>query len=124
VFVGIFQELYRVCKGGALVKIAVPDPRHDNFSATRRTCGAVTPQTLTLFSKKNCAAWAKSKAANTPLAVYADVDFELREVKRIVDPQFVKRKNLDDLCNAWNNVVVEWRMVLEVIKPAPAKAAA
>jgi predicted SAM-dependent methyltransferase len=38
VFVGIFQELYRVCKGGALVKIAVPDPRHDNFSATRRTC--------------------------------------------------------------------------------------
>jgi hypothetical protein len=32
--------------------------------------------------------------------------------------------NLDDLCNAWNNVIVEWRMVLEVVKPSAAKAAA
>jgi hypothetical protein len=123
VFVGIFCELYRVCRGGALVKIAVPDPHHDDFLGDPTHVRAVTPQTLTLFSKKNCAAWAKSKAANTPLAVYADVDFELREVKRVVDPALVKRVNLDELCNAWRNVVVEWRMVLEVMKPA-AKAAA
>jgi hypothetical protein len=116
VFVGIFQELYRVCKGGAVVKIAVPDPRHDNFFGDPTHVRAVTPQVLTLFSKKNCAAWAKSGAANTPLAVYADVDFELKEIKRIVDPAFVERKNLDDLCHAWNNVIVEWRMVLEVVK--------
>lgn len=116
VFVGIFQELYRVCKGGALVKIAVPDPRHNNFFGDPTHVRPVTPQTLTLFSKKNCASWAKQGAANTPLAVYADVDFEIREVKRLVDPAFVKRANLEDLCNAWNNVIVEWKIVLEVIK--------
>lgn len=123
VFIGIFKELYRVCRGGALVRIAVPDPRHNNFFGDPTHVRPVTPQTLTLFSKKNCASWAKSKSANTPLAVYADVDFDIREVKRLVDPKFLKRANLEDLCNAWNNVVVEWKITLEVIKPV-AKAAA
>jgi hypothetical protein len=118
VFIGIFRELYRVCRGGALVRIVVPDPRHDNFLGDPTHVRPVTPQMLTLFSKKNCASWAKAKAANTPLAVYADVDFEIRDVKRLVDKLFVDRKNLDDLCNAWNNVIVEWRVVLEVIKDA------
>jgi hypothetical protein len=124
VFIGIFQELYRVCRGGALVKIVVPDPRHDNFFGDPTHVRPVLPQTLTLFSKKNCASWAKSGAANTPLAVYADVDFEIKSCTRVVDPKFLDRKNLDELCNAWNNVVVEWKMVLEVIKPSPAKAVA
>src|SRR5260221_267479 len=78
VFIAVFIELYRICKKGALVRIAVPDPRHDHFYGDPTHVRAVTPLTLSLFSKKNCASWAKSGSANTPLAVYADVDFELR----------------------------------------------
>lgn len=115
-FVGIFQELYRVCKGAALVKIAVPDPRHDHFFGDPTHVRAVTPLTLSLFSKKNCASWAKSGAANTPLAVYADVDFETIEIKRAVEPDLMSKPNLDSLARHWNNVIVEWRMVLKVIK--------
>ena len=31
VYLGIIKELYRVCRDGAKIKIAVPHPRHDNF---------------------------------------------------------------------------------------------
>src|SRR5438128_1961143 len=30
-FFKIIQELYRVCKNGAIIDIAVPHPRHDDF---------------------------------------------------------------------------------------------
>jgi len=118
VFVGIFQELYRVCKPGALVKIVVPHPRHDNFLGDPTHVRVVTPQVLSLFSKKLCAEWAAKGAANTPLAVYADVDFEIRDVRMIVEPAFAKKPNLEELARHWNNVVVEYQMVLEVMKPA------
>jgi hypothetical protein len=116
VFIGVFVELFRVCKGGAMVHIAVPHPRHDHFLGDPTHVRAVTPEVVSLFSKKNCASWAKEGAANTPLAVYADVDFEIREAKLIVDPQYASRPNVEDLARHWNNVAVEWRMALEVIK--------
>lgn len=118
VFVGVFQELYRVCLGGALVKIAVPHARHDNFIGDPTHVRVVTPQVLSLFSRALCAQWAKDGAANTPLAVYADVDFEIRDVKMIVEPAYAKKPNLEELARHWNNVVVEYRMVLEVMKPS------
>jgi hypothetical protein len=116
VFVGIFQELYRVCRGGALVKIAVPHPRHDNFIGDPTHVRAVTPQVLSLFSRKLCAMWAKEGAANTPLALYAGVDFEMRDLRVIVDPAYAKRPNVEELVRHWNNVAVEYRMVIEAIK--------
>jgi hypothetical protein len=116
VFIGIFRELYRVCAPGAVVKIAVPHPRHDHFLGDPTHVRVVTPEVLSLFSKKNCASWAKSGAANTPLALYADVDFELRETKFIVEPQYASKPNVMDLARHWNNVVQEIRMELEVVK--------
>jgi SAM-dependent methyltransferase len=116
VFVGIFRELYRVCKGGAKVQIAVPHPRHDHFLGDPTHVRVVTPEVLSLFSKKNCASWAKAGAANTPLAVYADVDFELLETRFLVDPEFKDKPNVEHLAKHWNNVVQEIRMVLGVVK--------
>jgi hypothetical protein len=116
VFVGIFKELYRVCKGGAQVRIVVPDPRHDHFYGDPTHVRPVTPLTLSLFSKKNCAAWAKAGAANTPLALYADVDFAMKTIEKAVEPSLLGKPNLDHIAHHWNNVVVEWRMTLEVLK--------
>src|SRR5687767_8310331 len=50
-FVRIMQELYRVCRAGAEVRIAVPHPRHDNFFDDPTHVRAITPMTLELFSK-------------------------------------------------------------------------
>lgn len=120
VFIGIFQELYRVCKGGAQIKIAVPHPRHDHFLGDPTHVRVVTPEVLSLFSKKNCAEWARAGNANSPLALYADVDFELRETRWVIEKEFVDKPNVEHLAKHWNNVVQEIRMVLEVIKGVPA----
>ena len=51
-FIRIMQELYRVCRKGATVRIAVPHLRHDNFFDDPTHVRAITPMTLELFSRK------------------------------------------------------------------------
>jgi hypothetical protein len=116
VFIGVMQELYRICRAGAAIHIAVPHPRHDNFISDPTHVRPVTPQMLELFSKRNCERWRLEGAATSPLALYAGVDFELRDVKMLVEPRFDGRPDLDELAMLSNNVVAEYRMVLEVIK--------
>ena len=115
-FIGVMQEIYRVCRAGAAVHVAVPHPRHDNFISDPTHVRPITPATLALFSKRLCEQWKKELAANTPLALYAGVDFEVREWKVVVDPKYAGRPDLDDLIENWNNVATEYRIVLEVIK--------
>jgi hypothetical protein len=117
VFIGIMKELYRVCRGGATIHIAVPHPRHDFFTDDPTHVRAITPQTLQLFSKANCEEWKRMGASNSPLALYAGVDFELRAWTQTVDPAYKNHPNLDELLRHWNNIATEYRMVLEVIKP-------
>jgi hypothetical protein len=116
VFIGVMKELYRVCRNGARVRIAVPHPRHDNFFDDPTHVRAVTPMTLSLFSKAQCLKWKAEGASNSPLALYAGVDFALLEWKETVDKKFRDHPNLADMLQHWNNVATEYRMVLEVIK--------
>lgn len=124
VFIGIVKELYRVCQPGAKVHIVVPHPRHDHFLGDPTHVRVITPEVLSLFSKQNCARWAEQRAANTPLAVYYDVDFELRAIRKVLDePYFSQFKSgeldaiaLDQLERECNNVVKEIRMVWECVK--------
>jgi SAM-dependent methyltransferase len=116
VFIGIMQELYRVCRGGATIHIAVPHPRHDNFFDDPTHVRAITPMTLSLFSRENCAKWQAAGGSNSPLAVYADVDFRLTAWSETVDPRFKDHPNLEEMLRHWNNIATEYRMVLEVVK--------
>ncbi len=77
VFIGIMKELYRVCRPEGIVRIAVPHPRHDHFIGDPTHVRVVTPAMLSLFSKANCRRWAEQGAANSPLALYHDVDFAI-----------------------------------------------
>ena len=52
IFLNIVKEIYRICKSKAVVQINVPHPRHDNFLGDPSHVRAITPQLLTLFSKK------------------------------------------------------------------------
>src|SRR5438270_12013588 len=49
IFLGIMKEMYRVCQGGAAVRIVVPHPRHDYFLADPTHVRAITPFGLQLF---------------------------------------------------------------------------
>lgn len=52
VFLSLFQELYRVCRNDALIRIVVPHPRHDHFLNDPNHVRAITPNLLALFSRK------------------------------------------------------------------------
>jgi len=116
VFIGVMQEIYRICRAGATIHIAVPHPRHDNFLNDPTHVRAVTPMTMALFSRENCLRWEADGAANSPLALYADVDFRLVDWKAIVDEKYKDHPNLEEMLERYNNIATEYRMVLEVIK--------
>jgi SAM-dependent methyltransferase len=116
VFLGVMKEIYRVCRNGAQIRIAVPHPRHRFFTDDPTHVRPITPGTMQLFSKRNCEEWRRDGVSNSPLAFYADVDFELRQMQVIVDPKYVNEPNLQDMIERQNNVATEYQMVLEVIK--------
>jgi hypothetical protein len=123
-FIAIMRELYRVCAPGALVKIVVPHPRHDHFLGDPTHVRVITPEVLSLFSKKNCARWKEIGASNTPLAVYHDVDFDLVEKRLVIEPKYLEAfrsgqitaLELDTLVAERNNIASEIRMTLRAVK--------
>ncbi len=117
----VFKELYRVCKPGAVVHVTVPSPRHDDWLNDPTHVLRVTPEFLQLLSRKNCRRFAEMKAANSPLAEYLGVDFELTKAEQVLDPAFNHLANdpaLAELIRTRNNVVKEIRATLKVIKEA------
>jgi hypothetical protein len=132
VFCQIMKELHRVCVDGAKINIAVPHPRHDDFLNDPTHVRVITPEVLGLFSMANCLKWAEIGAANSPLAMYHGVDFELQECRRVIEEphwgEFQQKKitavELQRRVDTLNNVVKELRMVLRVVKPVRTKVAA
>lgn len=127
-FLDIMQEIYRVCSHGATLQVNVPHPRHDHFLGDPTHVRAITPDLFALFSKKNNESWRHMGAANTPLALYLDVDFELRQVTQVIEQDYLRRlesgeiteMTLQQLIRERNNIVSEFRITLTVIKQAGA----
>ena len=125
VFFGIIRELYRICAPDARIEVAVPHPRHDHFINDPTHVRIVTPEMMLLFSMEKNFEWKRKGHANSPLAFYLNVDFELVKTVCILDEiwaQKLERKeiNEDDVAKAaglHNNVVKEFRMTLRVVKP-------
>lgn len=123
-FIGVMKELYRVCRDGAEVRIAVPHPRHDDFLSDPTHVRAITPMTLALFSRRQNLEWAKKGGSNTMLALYHGVDFETRKIARVYEEPYrtdleagrLSQAEAEALASQRNNVVREYRYVLEVVK--------
>jgi tetratricopeptide (TPR) repeat protein len=123
VYLRLMQELYRVCRRGALVRVVVPHWRHDNFFADPTHVRAVTPLGLQLFSKRLNRRWAEEGLANSPLGLYLDVDFDLREVRYKpsehwyrLHPGSVDQALLLRESALYGNLIEQISMVLEVMK--------
>ena len=120
----IFQEMYRVCKQGAKIRIVVPHFRHQFFYDDPTHVRVVTPQGLKLFSKKLNKLWADKGKANSPLGLYLNIDFDLKQT--IIKPSQdwfrlhpepnVDIKLLQQESAIYNNLIEHYDMTLEVIK--------
>ena len=123
-FMMIMKEMYRVCEPGALIHIAVPHPRHDNFIGDPTHVRPVVPMTFELFSRKNNLEWQRMKASNSPLALHHGVDFEVVDTTMILDEPYASDlrsgklsvEDLEPLLRRQNNVASEIRIRLKVVK--------
>ena len=124
VFFGIIKELYRICKAGALIQINVPHPRHDNFLNDPTHVRLITPELLGLFSKRLNHEWKEKGVSNSPLAIYLDVDFEIKAVTHVLEKKYmtllndkqISEQELVTIISERNNIVSEYQITLEVIK--------
>lgn len=126
VYLEIIKELYRVCRDGAKIKIAVPHPRHDNFISDPTHVRPIVPESIGLFSQAANREWLAVGAANTPLGVYIGVDFAIQSVTFGLAPAWRERFDRKEITVAdlqhamatYNNVVKEIEMIITPIKPA------
>jgi hypothetical protein len=124
VFLKVIQEVYRISKGGAIIKINVPHPRHDDFVSDPTHVRPITPLTLQLFDLELNLQWREMKAANSPLAIYLGVNLKLLSTKITLEPVYLQlleseQINYDQigkLIRERNNVAKEFQFILKVIK--------
>jgi len=124
IFLKIMQELYRVCCNGAIINIKVPHHRSDAFFGDPTHVRAITPAVLELFSKKRNIETTQKGYANTTLALFLDVDFEIIDYKIDLLPTWAKKYEskeitFDELNFAlthYYNVVNQLNFILQVIK--------
>lgn len=123
-YIRILQELYRICTHEATIQIKVPHPRHDDFITDPTHVRPVTPDGLMLFSKRLNREWGKLGAANSPLGLYHDVDFEVVNTNYLLDEPWnsqytngqITQKDVIQAIRQYNNVVKEISITLKVIK--------
>jgi hypothetical protein len=128
IFLNIVKELYRVCRDGTIISIAVPHPRHDDFINGPTHVRVITPDMLSLFNKKLNKQWAEGGYANSTLGIYLDVDFEVMETRfGLEEPwqsQFssnkITKQQLAQASRQFNNVIKQIDISWRVIKPNPA----
>ena len=127
-FIGIMKELYRVAAPGCTIRIVVPHPRHDDFLNDPTHVRPITPDLLTLFSKKYNLRWQAMGAANSPLALYHDIDFEIVAVSSELDEPYasayrngsLSEEQLKNAIRAYNNVIRASTIDLRAVKAASA----
>lgn len=116
------QEIYRVCKHGAIVDIRVPHPRHDSFLADPTHRRPVTIVGMQLFSKKFNKHCREQGYASSRLGEYFGVDFEVMDYRYIPDEkvrvkfQSFTAEQIEDYANEHNNIISEVHIKLVVNK--------
>jgi hypothetical protein len=125
-YLGVLRELYRVCQDGARVFITVPHPRHDDFLIDPTHVRPILAESFQLLSRRRCLDWKARGIANTPLALYLDVDFEVEKVAHTLDALWQRQleagkmttEELGAMAQQVNNVIKQTDIELRVLKPA------
>ncbi len=123
-YLSIIKEMYRICKPSTEVHITVPHPWHDDFINDPTHVRPITPDNMSLFSKKLNRLWAENGAANSPLGVYLNVDFEIKHVDFALDEPWASRvqsgelpeHELPQVARRYNNVIKQTKITLVAVK--------
>ena len=107
-----------------MITVVVPHPRSDSFVNDPTHVRVVTPGVFALFSKANNRQAEAMGAANTPLGLYLDVDFELVDVRYPLDEpwltqlarQQISPEEIMVAMKKFNNVAKEIHLSLKVVK--------
>ena len=91
-FFHLIQELYRVCKHGAIINITVPHPLHEVFLADPTHKRPITVNTFKLFSKTFNKIDIERNGHCSPLGLQYDVDFEVVGYQYTHDPFYDELK--------------------------------
>jgi predicted SAM-dependent methyltransferase len=125
VYLKIIQELYRICKNGAIIHIRVPHPRHDDFIGDLTHVRPITKEGLSLFDKALNQKWIEQKWENTPLGVYLNVDFRIQKAEYSVEQKYLAKIESGELTqndvfelmrerlNVCKQISIEWLCVKE-----------
>jgi SAM-dependent methyltransferase len=126
VYLGIIKELYRVCRDGAKIVIAVPHPRHDTFFGDPTHVRPIVPEGLLLFSQAANRETLAAGRAHTPLGLYIGVDFEIQTTNfKLEEPwgeqlekKMITVAELQRAIRTYNNVVRQIEITMSPVKPA------
>ena len=116
------QELYRVCKHGAIIDIRVPHHRHESFAADPTHRRPITVMGLKLFSKKFNKYCREEGFASSRLGDYYGVDFEILDYQYVPDDkarqkfQTFSPEQVEEYANEHNNIISEIKVKLLVVK--------
>ena len=124
IFLKIMQELYRISSKKAIIHINVPHPRCDAYIGDPTHVRPITLNILNLFSKKENKKYITNGWANTTLALFLDIDFEVIHHKIHLMPYWqqkyeakqISKEELDFALIHYYNVVQELEFKLNVIK--------
>ena len=123
-FINIIKELYRICTNNALITINVPHPRHEDFLSDPTHVRPITVLGLSLFDQKLNRDWQKAGAANSPLGLIHNVNFNIEKYEYSLDENIVSKRNIGELNDQElekmmlhnNNVIKQINMNLRAIK--------
>ena len=123
-FINIIKELYRICTNNALIIINVPHPRHEDFLSDPTHVRPITVLGLSLFDQKLNRDWQKIGAANSPLGLIHDVNFNIEKYEYLLDENIVSKRNIGELNDQElekmmlhnNNVIKQININLRAIK--------
>jgi hypothetical protein len=118
----VLQELYRVCKRGAIIDIQVPHPFHEVYLNDPTHKRPITVEGMRLFSKKYNQHQIDTHNSCSGLGLRFNVDFELVSWEFVPDPfydEIVKRNTQEQNIRLFRecvNVCQEIHMKLVVVK--------
>ena len=121
-YIRLLQEIYRVCKDGAIIDVKVPHPTHEVYLNDVTHKRPITVEGFRLFSKKFNQLEIERGGSSSTLGIMCDVNFEIVHFNYIYDsfydnifPQ-LSREMLERLMREALNVAIETEIKLQVIK--------
>lgn len=120
-FVHFLQQLYRVCKNGALVNLVLPHPRHDIFLNDPTHVRPVMPATILLLSPRYVKLMEKSGLFLTDFGTRWGVNFELDpkilyKFDPTIDTKLTQPTELEWMAKHYSNIILEWLGTMKVVK--------